>query len=95
MILRYQIDAGSLPDNLSLASPGPNLDPWGNPYQYVNYANGGIPRQGAFLVPLNTTFDLFSMGKDGLTQVPLTAAESWDDIVRGYDGAYVGLSSMY
>jgi general secretion pathway protein G len=94
-IMTYQQDNDSLPDNLAQASPGGNLDPWGNPYQYLNFANAGAPRVDAFLIPLNSTFDLYSMGKDGLTAPALTAGQSWDDIVRGNDGGFFDKASKY
>jgi general secretion pathway protein G len=46
-------------------------------------------------VPLNSTFDLYSKGRDGQSQPPLTATASQDDIVRATDGNYVGLASRY
>lgn len=52
-------------------------------------------RLDQFLVPLNSTYDLYSKGKDGKTKALLTAEESWDDIVRANDGGYIGLASEY
>jgi len=74
------------------------LDPWGNPYQYLNFDNvngQGQKKKDKFLVPLNSTYDLYSMGKDGNTSTALTANASQDDIVRANDGAFVGLASQY
>ena len=45
--------------------------------------------------PLNTDYDLYSMGKDGISAPPLTDDSSKDDIVRADDGTYVGLASRY
>ena len=55
------------------------LDPWGNEYQYLNIRAAG-PGNGAFrkdgnLNPLNTDFDLYSMGEDGESAGPLSADE--------------------
>ena len=47
------------------------------------------------LVPINADFDLYSKGRDGKSQQPLTAKDSLDDIVRGNDGGYYGLASKY
>jgi general secretion pathway protein G len=55
----------------------------------------GAARKDKNLVPINADFDLYSMGKDGETAGPLTAAKSKDDIVRGRSGAFVGLASEY
>jgi general secretion pathway protein G len=88
----------SLPDTLVDIGRGDMLDPWGNPYQYLNFANAkgkGKMRKDRFLVPINSTYDLYSMGKDGQSVPPLTAKVSHDDIIRASDGAYLGLASNY
>jgi len=46
-------------------------------------------------VPINSTYDLYSMGADGRTATPLTAAISRDDIIRANDGQYVGFAENY
>ena len=38
-------------------------------------------------------FDLYSKGKDGASVSPLTAKMSRDDIVRAYNGKYIGLAA--
>jgi general secretion pathway protein G len=55
----------------------------------------GQARKDRKLVPINSDFDLFSPGRDGKTTGPLTAKASQDDIVRGSDGAFVGLGKDY
>lgn len=55
----------------------------------------GQARKDRFLVPLNTDFDLYSMGADGQSRPPLTAAASADDVIRANDGGYIGLASEY
>jgi len=73
-------------------------DPWHNPYQYLNFANvkgKGKMRKDRFLVPINTFYDLYSMGEDGQTVTPLTAKVSQDDIVRANDGDFVGLATDF
>ncbi len=89
---------GQFPDSLAQIGYGALLDPWGNPYQYLNHATmkgNGQARKDRFLVPLNSDYDLCSMGKDGKTVSPLTAQSSQDDIVRASDGSYVGLASQF
>lgn len=74
------------------------LDPWGNPYQYLNFADvkgKGKMRKDRFLVPINTSFDLYSMGKDGASVPPLTAKASRDDIIWASDGSFVGPASQF
>ncbi len=94
----YQILNGTLPNTLGDIGRGTFLDPWGTPYQYLNFAtvNGpGQMRKDRFLVPLNSSYDLYSMGADRRSVPPITAPVSQDDILRANDGAYVGLASKY
>jgi general secretion pathway protein G len=85
-------NSGRFPE--SLADLGIRLnDPWGQPYQYLNVAtarNRGQVRKDRALNPINTDYDLFSMGPDGRSVPPLTAAFSRDDIVRARNGQFVG-----
>jgi general secretion pathway protein G len=55
----------------------------------------GQIRKDRFLVPVNSDYDLYSMGKDGQSQAPFTAKASRDDIVRASDGQYVGLAEDF
>lgn len=93
------VDANSTyPDSLSDIGYGSLLDPWGNPYQYLNHATmhgNGHARKDRFLVPLNSDYDLYSMGKDGVSVPPITGQPSQDDIIRASNGAYVGLASQF
>jgi general secretion pathway protein G len=85
-----------LPASLAAIGRANMLDPWGRPYVYAPFTGGlGGARKDRFLVPLNSTYDLYSMGKDGASQPPLTAKSSLDDIVRANDGAYIGLASKF
>ncbi len=73
-------------------------DPWGNPYVYLPINTLPAPNRGALrkdknLVPLNSDYDLYSMGRDGRSQKPLTAAASRDDIVRAGNGGFIGLAT--
>lgn len=86
------------PASLDTIGRGFLRDPWGNLYQYLNFGDAkglGKMRKDRFLVPLNSRYDLYSMGKDGQTSAPLTAKASRDDIVRANDGAFIGLASEY
>ena len=91
-----------LPDSLDDIGWGNRLDPWGSPYRYVKFVTNkkgkiipGQARKDRFLVPLNSTYDLYSMGADGDSKGPLTAKASRDDILRASDGAFVGLASDF
>lgn len=99
-ILFYEQQTGSLPLSLEDLGHGTPLDPWGCPYQYLNFATlkgkgNGAKRKDRFIVPLNSKFDLYSKGPDGKSKAPLTAAESRDDIVVANDGDFVGLATLY
>ena len=94
----YIGDNGIGPPSLAEVGRENNLDPWGNPYQYFNIktAKGkGHMRKDRFLVPINTYYDLYSMGPDGQSQAPLTAKASRDDIIRANDGQYFGPAAAF
>lgn len=97
-IVLFQTINGQLPDDLSQVGYGGYLDPWHNPYQYLNHftmKGNGQARKDRFLVPLNSDYDLYSMGKDGQSMPPITAKVSLDDIIRASDGSYTGLASQF
>src|SRR5581483_9835906 len=97
-ISQYQIINNALPPDLSAIGRANYLDPWGNPYQYLNHSTmhgNGQARKDRFLVPLNDDYDLYSMGPDGQSVSPITAKASQDDIIRASDGSYVGIASQF
>lgn len=86
----------ALPSSLAEVGRGGMADPWGNPYVYSPFAiNGGSPRTDQFGVQLNARFDLYSRGKDEASALPVTAAASQDDVLRGADGGFIGKGSTY
>src|ERR1051326_717265 len=94
----YNVINYKYPDSLADIGRDTFTDPWGNPYQYFNFAgvNGKGPmRKDRFLVPINTYFDLYSKGPDGQSVPPLTAQPSRDDVIWANDGSFVGLASQY
>lgn len=99
-IERYRTKVGAFPHSLNdLNIPLP-LDPWGHPYHYLGIDVVPPPSKGALrkdknLNPLNSDYDLYSVGPDGLTQEQLTAAKALDDIVRAGNGGFVGLASEH
>lgn len=96
-ITLFQMANNRLPLDLSAIDMDSLEDPWGNPYQYTNFSTTpkGHWRKDKFMVPINSTFDLCSMGPDGVSQTPLTAEASRDDIIRANDGSFVGKASDY
>jgi general secretion pathway protein G len=87
------------PDSLAESDIQISLDPWGEPYQYLNIVNAGpgveALRKDGMPNPLNTDFDLYSMGKDRDSKGPPSAKASRDDIVRANNGAFIGLGEDY
>lgn len=82
----------TVPASLAAIRRGDMLDPWGRAYVYVPFPLNTAPptdaRLDRFLVPINSRFDLYSLGPDGQTMPALTAPYSRDDIVVGNDGAF-------
>lgn len=93
---RYFSDHYSYPATLDEVHRG-LLDPWGNPYQYLRMSDAkvGQVRKDRSLHPLNTDYDLYSMGADGKSTSALTAKISQDDVIRASNGAFYGLASDY
>ena len=96
-IEQFQLATNSLPPDLAAVGMAGLQDPWGNPYRYLNLetAPPGAARKDRFLVPLNTDYDLYSMGPDGASTAPLTAAASRDDYIRANDGRFHGWAADY
>ena len=95
-LYRWQLNTRSFP--ASLADAGiVATDPWGRAYAYTRVE--GTPqnqlRKDHNLHPINTDFDLYSLGPDGNSQKPLTAGPSRDDIIRANNGAYIGVAANY
>ena len=96
-LFSYYIEFDEFPPDLAAVGMDNLTDPWGNPYQYlpVEGTPKGKLRKDHFMVPVNSDFDLYSMGPDGKSVSPFTAKHSRDDIVRANDGGFVGLVSNY
>ena len=96
---KYQLrNNNALPADLAELGIDIPLDPWGRPYAYLNIATAGglgAVRKDKNLNPLNTDFDLYSLGEDGSSSSALTAESSRDDILRANNGAYIGLGEDY
>lgn len=92
----YHVQFGTYPATLAeVGIRAPALDPWGQPYRYLPIdinppPNTGMVRRDRNMYPINTDFDLYSTGPDGLTQTQLTGRFALDDIVRAGNGSYVG-----
>jgi general secretion pathway protein G len=100
-LIEYRLEFPLPPDlaTINFGNTLPLIDPWGNPYQYLPLygypANLNDARKDHNLHPINSDFDLYSMGPDGQTNKPLQNAKSRDDIIRANDGAFLGKASVY
>ncbi len=96
-MVNYFAKKVAYPASLDELGPVP-IDPWGNQYQYLNISTVkgvGKVRKDKNLVPINSDYDLYSMGPDGKSVSPLTAKHSRDDIVRGNNGGFIGIAIDY
>ena len=99
----FRAERGRPPDSLAEAGLPTQLDPWGRPYQYTRLEGLSKDDMEAKCQwnkqnkPLNHDFDLFSMGKDGVTEKNgrIDHPKCYDDIIRANAGFYVGPSSEY
>ena len=98
LIRKSEKTTGTLPDALSALGLDTRRDPWGRAYEYFNLrtAKGnGQARKDKKLSPLNSDFDLYSVGADGITHASLGNAASRDDLVRARDGAFIGTAEEF
>ena len=94
----FRVSGDRFPNSLAEIGADQRRDPWGRAYNYLLIRGVKNPkgvRKDKGLKPINSDFDLYSVGKDGLSEAPLTAKKSEDDIVRANDGTYVGLARDY
>lgn len=92
-IRQYEVSKAMLPDTLADVGFGGRLDPWSQPYEYVNLRTSPASvkaRKDKLLKPLNSDYDLYSIGPDGLTAPSVTHAKSRDDVIRARDGQFIG-----
>ena len=89
----FENENNRLPNDLAEIGRTTVLDPWGNGYEYRPFPGGnpgGQARKDRSLVPINSSYDLYSKGPDGDSVAPLAAPNSRDDIVRANDGGFIG-----
>jgi len=93
---RYLLIQGALPGGLG--STGGDL-----PQVAAQGGGGGgggkpaiaLARKDRFLVPINSDYDLYSVGPDGETKATLNNPVSRDDIIRAADGGFYGLAENF
>ena len=94
----FDLNNRRYPANLAELGMAGELDPWGNPYRFLNFdgVNGNGPkRKNRNMVPVNTGYDIYSPGPDGRTATPFTSTLGKDDVVMAGDGTYFGLAESY
>ena len=97
-INQFLEDNRELADSMDDMGLGGRLDPWRRPYQYQNLTTvkgKGAARKDGRLNPLNSDFDLYSVGKDGQTKLPLPPKVSHDDIIRARNGRFIGIAKDF
>lgn len=103
VIERFYLEKHRYPATLlEIAATLPNngLDPWDNKYVYLNIADNwpqsrGPSRKDRNINPINTQYDLYSMGKDGLTKKQVSQKDSLDDVILARDGRFIGLAADF
>ena len=95
---RFELSNNRYPVDLAEIGLDDMRDPWGNPYRYLvvfGRQDVGPVRKDHNLKPVNTGYDVYSMGPDGVTASPFTSTPGKDDIVMANDGDYFGLACQY
>ncbi len=102
MIENFNLENERYPDSLDELGKGTFTDPWGSPYQYVCVVDdqklGKKDQKGRKdrnQNPINTFFDLWSNGPDGKYEKNVGGAKSRDDIIRAWDGSFIGVGENF
>jgi general secretion pathway protein G len=96
----YNVEFRRFPADLAEIGEDGRVDPWGNPYRYLDLNSGapgtsGKRRRDKKMNPINSDYDLYSVGPDGDSSPQLVSKKGRDDIVRANDGEFIGLASEY
>lgn len=96
------VDSGNHQALLHVAQGGGGGGAGGGGNGGANGGGGGPPcggvggaRKDRFLVPINSDFDIYSMGKNKDTVAPLNPPKSHDDVIRASDGGFYGLAKNF
>jgi general secretion pathway protein G len=99
LIRNFELENRALPASLADVGQGGRLDPWGRPCVYVDVSGKGgqgkarKDRKDRKLNLLNSDFDLYSVGRDGVTHSQASHKDSADDVLRALDGEFVGVGA--
>ena len=94
-ITAYATERGELPPNLAAINRHELKDPWGQGYHYypaalpIDPTNAGPNNRIKGGKTINSDFDLYSTGTDGLSAQSIVDNDSLDDIIRANDGSFV------
>lgn len=93
----FYIENEAYPSNLNQVGAEALRDVWGNPYQYSDFATTDKKdwRKDGNDKPINTFYDLWSNGKDGKTKKRVDSKEGRDDIIRAWDGNFIGYGKEF
>ena len=99
-IERFSADNFRPPDSLDDLPGTIPVDPWGRPYAYLRIAGAGPAvlgqvRKDRSLNPINSDYDLYSVGPDGESLATLANPLSQDDIVRAGNGGFIGVAADF
>lgn len=97
-VQRYHNNHFRYPADLAELGLADKLDPWRRPYHYTDLSGKGAKgkaRKDHKLNPLNSDFDLFSAGKNGVFKTQVDQKDSLDDVIRARDGSFVDLASKF
>jgi general secretion pathway protein G len=89
---------GNLPKTLEELDMDVPFDPFGRPYIYYPFLAKNFKKNARMdkqLNPINSDFDLYSVGRDGDSKKQLDHKLSVDDIVRASDGFFIGLAADF
>lgn len=98
VIGQYVLEERKVPASLADVGRAGMQDPWGRPYVYTDIGapgGHGAARKDHSLNPINSDYDVYSLGPDGVSQKQLTNKDSLDDIVRARDGAFIGVAADF
>lgn len=93
----FMLINGRYPANLDEVGHAQARDPWGGPIYYRDLTGpgNGRARKDRRLNPLNSDFDLFSAGKDGVFKTQINHPDSLDDVIRARDGQFLDLAERF
>lgn len=94
----FDLNHNRMPTSLAELNIADTTDPWGNEYVFTSFEGmkgNGPKRKDHNMVPVNSYFDVYSLGPDGKTATPFTSIPGGDDIVVAGNGQYVGVACFY